>query len=113
MTATNTSTVIGTTPTMLFSSVPVGKKALICTNFANSNTSTGSLVSVYAIPAGESTSAPPLLSFLGGLPLGALGTFSATQQRTNDELTAGYSLVATASATGTVAFVSADTFMDA
>ena len=112
MTATNTSIVVGTTPTMLFSPIASSKKAIINTNLANSNTSTGVLVSLYAIPTGQSTSSPPLLSFIGGMPLSTFGTINANQQRTGDVLTVGYSLYATANATGIVAFVAAETFTD-
>lgn len=113
MSATNTSTIISTTPTMLFSPVQAGQKALVNLNLANSNTASGVLVSLYAIPNGQSTSSPPLLSFIGGMPLGVFGNVTANQQRTGDILTVGYSLYATANATGTVAFIAAETFMDA
>ncbi len=103
MAAFNTDVLIGTTLTLLYS-VPIetpAKKAIVNMALVNSNTSTEQLVSIYAIPSGQSTTTTNLLYLQAGLPLKIFGFSGANGEITGRTFIGGYTLMGISNATGT------------
>jgi hypothetical protein len=103
MAAFNTDVLVGTSLSLLYS-VPVetpAKKAIVNIALVNSNTSTEQLVSLYAIPNGQSTTATNLLYLQAGVPLKTFGMTGANAEVTGRTFVGGYSLMGISTATGT------------
>jgi hypothetical protein len=110
MACVNAHAQLSTSPTLLYS-VPVenpAKKAILNINVANFNTTTEDLISMYAVPAGGSTTTLSLTHFLGAIPLRVKGNISGVAEMTGKAFAGGYTLMATANTTNCVVFVSGE-----
>jgi hypothetical protein len=110
----NTHSQIGTTPTVIFSvEVEEPKKKMIANiNLANWSTSSETMVSLYAVPNGESTSTLSLVHHIGTLPLRVKGSSNGVADVTGKNFGSGYTLMGIADTTNCTVFVSGEKTID-